>query len=195
MGEGGGHVINHPSYNERAEILREKGTNRAKFYRGQIDKYTWVDFGDSYLPSELNAAYLWPQLLKADEITDDRLKSWKRYYDGLEELAEKGLIELPFIPDGCTHNAHIFFIKCKNIEERTALIRYLKDNGIMAVFHYIPLHSAPAGQKYGRFHGEDRFTTKESERLLRLPMYYGLSEKDIDWVIRCIKAFYGGRES
>ena len=193
MGEGG-HVINHPSYNERAEILREKGTNRAKFYRGQIDKYTWVDFGDSYLPSELNAAYLWPQLLKADEITDDRLKSWKRYYDGLEELAEKGLIKLPFIPDGCTHNAHMFFIKCKNIEERTALIRYLKDNGIMAVFHYIPLHSAPAGQKYGRFHGEDRFTTKESERLLRLPMYYGLSEKDADWVIRCIKAFYGGRE-
>lgn len=153
-----------------------------------------MDFGDSYLPSELNAAYLWPQLLKADEITDDRLKSWKRYYDGLEELAEKGLIKLPFIPDGCTHNAHMFFIKCKNIEERTALIRYLKDNGIMAVFHYIPLHSAPAGQKYGRFHGEDRFTTKESERLLRLPMYYGLSEKDIDWVIRCIKAFYGGRE-
>ena len=195
MGEGGGYVINHPSYNERAEILREKGTNRAKFYRGQIDKYTWVDFGDSYLPSELNAAYLWPQLLKADEITDDRLKSWKRYYDGLKELEEKGLIELPFIPDGCTHNAHIFFIKCKNIEERTALIRYLKDNGIMAVFHYIPLHSAPAGQKYGRFHGEDRFTTKESERLLRLPMYYGLSEEDIDWVIRCIKAFYGGRES
>ena len=171
MGEGGALIINNSAYNERAEILREKGTNRAKFFRGQVDKYTWVDFGDSYLPSELNAAYLWAQLEKADEINDDRLTSWNAYYDAFNPLKDAGKIELPVVPDGCEHNAHMFYIKCKDIQERSELISYLKINGILAVFHYIPLHSAPAGLKYGRFDGEDTYTTKESERLVRLPMY------------------------
>lgn len=190
MGEGGAIVINTPEYNERAEILREKGTNRSKFHRGQVDKYTWVDFGDSYLPSELNAAYLWAQLEKADEINNDRMKSWDKYYKSLTHLSDKDLIELPHIPDECVHNGHMFYIKCANIEERSALISYLKEQSIMAVFHYIPLHSAPAGQKFGRFHGEDIYTTKESDRLLRLPMYYGLTENDQNRVIEFINDFY-----
>jgi len=188
MGEGGAIVINNPAYIERAEILREKGTNRSKFFRGEVDKYTWVDFGDSYLPSELNAAYLWAQLEKADEINEDRLKSWNRYYEGLLPLARKS--ELPVIPADCTHNAHMFYIKCRDLEERTRLIDFLKKQGILAVFHYIPLHSAPAGLKYGRFHGTDAFTTKESERLVRLPMYYGLTKEDIDYTAEQIKRFY-----
>ena len=155
MGEGGALLINDPAYNERAEILREKGTNRAKFFRGQVDKYTWVDFGDSYLPSELNAAYLWAQLLRADEINDDRMRSWDAYRQAFAPLAAAGL---PTVPAGCAHNAHMFYLKCKDLEERTALIQYLKDNEILAVFHYIPLHSAPAGRKFGRFDGEDRYT-------------------------------------
>lgn len=191
MGEGGAIVINNPEYNERAEILREKGTNRAKFFRGQVDKYTWVDFGDSYLPSELNAAYLWAQLEKADEINEDRLKTWNTYYQALKPLEEAGKIELPVIPDGCEHNAHMFYIKCKSLEERTALISYMKSNEILCVFHYIPLHSAPAGVKFGRFHGEDKFTTKESERLLRLPMYYGLKREDLQAVVNAVINFYG----
>lgn len=191
MGEGGALVINDPACNERAEILREKGTNRAKFFRGQVDKYTWVDFGDSYLPSELNAAYLWAQLLHADEINDDRMRTWNAYWQAFQPLAAAGKVELPVIPEGCVHNAHMFYIKCKDLEERTALIQYLKDNGILAVFHYIPLHSAPAGRKFGRFDGEDRYTTKESERLVRLPLYYGLTETDRAQVIRHVLAFYG----
>lgn len=190
MGEGGALVINDSKYNERAEILREKGTNRAKFFRGQVDKYTWVDFGDSYLPSELNAAYLWAQLEKADIINYDRLKSWNRYYDGLKYLQDLGKISLPHVPNGCVHNAHMFYIKCKDLEERTRLISYLKDTGIYAVFHYIPLHSAPAGLKYGTFSGEDLYTTKESERLVRLPMYYGIKEEDILKIISGIASFY-----
>lgn len=190
MGEGGALVINDSQYNERAEILREKGTNRAKFFRGQVDKYTWVDFGDSYLPSELNAAYLWAQLEKADIINYDRLKSWNRYYDGLKYLQDLGKISLPHVPNGCVHNAHMFYIKCKDLEERTRLISYLKDTGIYAVFHYIPLHSAPAGLKYGTFSGEDLYTTKESERLVRLPMYYGLTEKDEDTILSAVGEFY-----
>lgn len=191
MGEGGSIVINNPEYNERAEILREKGTNRAKFFRGQVDKYTWVDFGDSYLPSELNAAYLWAQLEKADEINEDRLKTWDMYYQALKPLEEAGKIELPVIPDGCEHNAHMFYIKCKSLEERTALISYMKSNEILCVFHYIPLHSAPAGVKFGRFHGEDEYTTKESERLLRLPMYYGIKKEDLQAVVNAVINFYG----
>ena len=191
MGEGGAIVINNPEYNERAEILREKGTNRAKFFRGQVDKYTWVDFGDSYLPSELNAAYLWAQLEKADEINEDRLKTWNTYYQALKPLEEAGKIELPVIPDGCEHNAHMFYIKCKSLEERTALISYMKSNEILCVFHYIPLHSAPAGVKFGRFHGEDEYTTKESERLLRLPMYYGIKKEDLQAVVNAVINFYG----
>lgn len=190
MGEGGALLINDENYIERAEIIREKGTNRSKFFRGQIDKYTWVDYGSSYLPSELNAAYLYAQLEQADKINNDRLASWNKYYELLKPLADKGAIELPFIPDYCTHNAHMFYIKAKDLDERTRLIACLKGNEIDAVFHYIPLHSAPAGIKYGCFHGEDRFTTKESERLLRLPMYYGLSESNVEYVCDKIKKFY-----
>ena len=190
MGEGGALVINDSSYNERAEILREKGTNRSKFFRGQVDKYTWVDFGDSYLPSELNAAYLYAQLLHADEINENRLESWNTYYHELISLQDEGKIELPTIPTGCKHNAHMFYIKCRDIEERSALISYLKENCILAVFHYVPLHSAPAGLKFGRFSGEDSYTTKESERLLRLPLYYGLTRQDQHTVIKQVKNFY-----
>ena len=189
MGEGGALLINKPEYNERAEILREKGTNRAKFFRGQVDKYTCVDFGDSYLPRELNAAYLWAQLEQADEINNNRLATWNTYYEALKYLEETGKLELPHIPTECTHNAHMFYIKLKNLEERTKFIRYLKERDILSVFHYIPLHSAPAGQKFGHFHGEDVFTTKESERLARLPMYYGLNEQ-VEKVVECVKDFF-----
>lgn len=190
MGEGGAILINNADYNERAEILREKGTNRANFFRGQVDKYTWVDFGDSYLPSELNAAYLWAQLEQAQEIYDDRMNSWNKYYKGLINLENSGKIQLPVIPEECIQNAHMFYIKCRNLEERTKLIAYLKEQQIMAVFHYVPLHSAPAGIKFGRFHGEDQYTTSESERLVRLPLYYGLSENDIQDVIKGVQKFY-----
>lgn len=190
MGEGGAILIQDPAMIEAAEIIREKGTDRSKYFRGQIDKYTWQNFGSSYLPSDMNAAYLWAQLEMADEINDARLHVWNRYYEGLKELAEAGKIELPVVPEGCVHNAHMFYIKAKNLEERTALIDHLKTNGILAVFHYIPLHSAPAGQKFGRFHGEDVYTTKESERLCRLPMYYRLQEEQVDYIISKVKEFY-----
>lgn len=194
MGEGGAVVINDPEYIERAEILREKGTNRSKFLRGQIDKYTWVDFGDSYLPSELNAAYLYPQLLKADEINENRLAVWNRYDEAFRQLAEKKLIEVPFIPEDCVHNAHMYYIKTKDIEERTALISWLRKNDILAVFHYVPLHSAPAGRKFGRFDGVDEYTTKESERLVRLPLYYNMDEADSKKVIEAVYSFYNAEE-
>ena len=190
MGEGGALLIKNADMIEAAEVLREKGTNRSKFFRGQIDKYTWVNYGSSYLPSELNAAYLWAELETADEINEDRLQSWNHYYNGLQDLAEKGNIELPVIPEGCVHNAHMFYIKAKDLEERTRLIAYMKENGIGCFFHYIPLHSAPAGRKFGRFHGEDQYTTEESERLMRLPMYYGLKPEDVEKVIETIKNFY-----
>lgn len=193
MGEGGALFIRDIKNSERAEIIREKGTNRSKFFRGEIDKYTWVDAGSSYLPSELNAAYLWGQLNVANEIISDRLKSWNLYNTLLMPLAEKETIELPVIPEGCEHNAHIFYIKCKDIEERSALISYLKLRNISTVFHYIPLHSAPAGKRYGRFNGEDIYTTKESERILRLPMYFGLDEKTIESVVAGIEDFYAER--
>lgn len=190
MGEGGAIVINNPEFNEKAEILREKGTNRSKFFRGQVDKYTWVDFGDSYLPSEINAAYLWAQLEMADKINEDRLSSWNAYYEALRPLAGAGKIELPVIPEGCVHNGHMFYIKARDLQERTALISFLKVRGITAVFHYVPLHSAPAGYKFGRFSGDDLYTTKESERLVRLPMYYGLTKEDLQHVIDAVKEFY-----
>ena len=190
MGEGGAILINRPDCIEKAEILREKGTNRAKFFRGQVDKYTWVSFGDSYLPSELNAAYLWAQLEQADKINENRLASWTRYERALRPLADSGLLELPTVPEGCVHNAHMFYVKCRDLEERTKLIAFLKGRCVSAVFHYVPLHSAPAGVKYGRFSGEDEYTTKESDRLLRLPMYYGLTTEQIDTVCSAIKAFY-----
>lgn len=193
MGEGGALLIRDESYVEEAEILREKGTNRSKFYRGQIDKYTWVNYGSSYLPSDMNAAYLWAQLEMAEEINGERLAIWKRYAACLAPLKEKGILELPTIPKDCVHNAHMFYIKVRDIEERTQLIAELKEKGIMAVFHYIPLHSAPAGLKYGRFHGEDVYTTRESERLLRLPMYYGLAPDQVDYICKMIKEFFERR--
>ena len=190
MGEGGALLIRDGKNAELAEIIREKGTNRSKFFRGQIDKYTWVEAGSSYLPSDMNAAYLWAQLQKADEINENRLQSWNRYYEGLKDLKEAGKIELPYVPEYCEHNAHMFYIKAKDLEERNALISYLKENGVTAVFHYIPLHTAPAGKEYGRFHGEDKYTTKESERIIRLPMYYELDEQDAKKVMDLIHTFY-----
>jgi dTDP-4-amino-4,6-dideoxygalactose transaminase len=191
MGEGGAILIRDEKDIEPAEIIREKGTNRAKFFRGQIDKYTWVDKGSSYLPSELNAAYLYAQLELAQEITDNRMKTWNLYHEGLKELEEKGLIELAFIPEYCKHNAHMFYIKAADLEERTKLIAFLKEKGILAVFHYVPLHSAPAGLAFGRFHGEDIYTTKESERLVRLPLYYNIETNQVEYIIQCVKEFYG----
>ncbi len=188
MGEGGAILIKNDEYVEKAEIIREKGTNRSKFFRGQIDKYTWVDFGSSYLPSDMNAAYLWAQLESIDDIFESRMNAWNTYYRGLEEL--KDVIDLPYIPEHCGHNAHMFYIKCKDLGERSVLIPFLKEREIQTVFHYIPLHSAPAGLKYGRFSGEDKYTTKESERLLRLPLYYGITEEECNRVINGIKEFY-----
>lgn len=190
MGEGGALLIKDNKQVERAEIIREKGTNRSKFFRGQIDKYTWVDAGSSYLPSDMNAAYLWAQLEQADVIYNDRMSSWNYYYEQLKPVADAGYIELPVIPKECIHNAHMFYMKTRNLEERTKLIAFLKEKGILAVFHYIPLHTAPAGIKYGRFCGEDRFTTKESERLLRLPMYYQLKTEQIEDICNVVKTFY-----
>ncbi len=191
MGEGGALLIRDKEDVERAEIIREKGTNRSKFHRGQIDKYTWVDFGSSYLPGEMNAAYLYAELMAAGDIFDNRMSSWNRYNERLTPLKDKGLIELPFIPDECTHNAHMFYIKLKDIEERTSFIDHMKRNDILTVFHYIPLHTAPAGLKYGRFHGEDKYTTRESERLVRLPLYYGLKKDEVDRICDAVYDFFG----
>lgn len=190
MGEGGALLIQKEDKIEDAEIIREKGTNRSKFFRGQIDKYTWVNYGSSYLPSDMNAAYLYAQLEMADVIFDDRMRSWNQYYETLKPLAEAGKIEVPVVPEDCTHNAHMFYIKAKDLEERTALISFLKEKDILSVFHYIPLHTAPAGQKFGRFHGEDVYTTKESERLARLPLYYGLKPEQVSYICDCVKEFY-----
>jgi dTDP-4-amino-4,6-dideoxygalactose transaminase len=190
MGEGGALLIRDTENAEQAEIIREKGTNRSKFFRGQIDKYTWVAPGSSYLPSELNAAYLYAQLEQADVIFENRMASWNDYYENLQELMLDGKIELPVIPEHCEHNAHMFYIKCKDLEERTALIKFLKENDILAVFHYIPLHSSPAGQHLGRFCGEDIYTTKESERLVRLPLYYGMQTEDLTKICDKVKEFY-----
>ena len=187
MGEGGAILIKDNEKFEQAEIIREKGTDRSRFLRGQVDKYTWIAAGSSYLPSDLNAAYLYAQLEKADEINNARLHSWNLYYENLKDLKE---LELPYIPDECKHNAHMFYIKTKDINERQELIKYLDENEIMAVFHYIPLHTAPAGKKYGRFNGEDKYTTKESERLLRLPMYYGLEDEEVTRICQKVKTFY-----
>lgn len=192
MGEGGALLIKDPQYVEEAEIIREKGTNRSKFFRGQIDKYTWVNYGSSYLPSDMNAAYLWAQLELADQINEKRLSLWNHYWELLTPLKEQGYIELPTVPEGCVHNAHMFYIKAKDLEERTRLIDFLKKNEIWSVFHYIPLHTAPAGMKFGEFHGEDRYTTKESERLCRLPMYYSLELDQVEYIVSKVKEFYQG---
>ncbi|RSD26958.1 dTDP-4-amino-4,6-dideoxygalactose transaminase [Mesobacillus subterraneus] len=194
MGEGGALLIQNEKFLERAEIIREKGTNRSRFFRGQVDKYTWVDIGSSFLPSELNAAFLYAQLENASKINEHRLEVWNGYYKGLKELEEKSLIELPIIPNECKHNAHMFYIKCRNLQERTKLIEYLKESEIQTAFHYIPLHTAEAGMVYGEFNGDDRYTTCESERLLRLPMYFGLSTNDVQTVVEFIKKYYYKQE-
>lgn len=190
MGEGGALLIKDEASIEKAEIIREKGTNRSVFLRGQVDKYTWVDMGSSYLPSDINAAYLWAQLEMAEDINADRKKSWSTYYEQLSDLEKAGKIQLPVVPKECEHNAHMFYIKTKDLEERTALIAFLKENGVNAVFHYVPLHSAPAGKKFGRFHGEDKYTTNTYERLLRLPLFYGLTKEEVTYVCDKIKEFY-----
>lgn len=190
MGEGGALLIRDAENILKAEIIREKGTNRSQFFRGEIDKYTWMEAGSSYLPSELNAAYLWAQLENVDEIYQNRMDTWALYYEMLTPLAEEGKIELPVVPEDCVHNAHMFYIKVKDLNERTELIGYLKQHEILAVFHYVPLHSAPAGKKYGIFHGEDKYTTRESERLLRLPMYYGIEKEKVEKVVQTIYEFY-----
>lgn len=190
MGEGGALLMRDEKYIEKAEIYREKGTDRSKYYRGQVDKYRWQDYGSSYLPSDMNAAYLYAQLEMADEITQTRMNRWNEYWELLAPLAGEGRIELPYIPEECEHNAHMFYIKTKDVEERGRLIDFLKKKEILSVFHYIPLHSAPAGIRYGRFHGEDRYTTKESERILRLPLFYKLTADQTEYIADQVKAFY-----
>ena len=189
MGEGGAILINNDKYIEKAEILREKGTNRSQFFRGQVAKYNWVDFGDSYLQSDLNAAYLWAQFEVADEINNNRLKTWHSYWNALKPYADEGKISLPTIPKDCVHNAHMFYIKFKNLDTRQKFIGYMKENDILCAFHYVPLHSAPAGEKFGRFHGKDEYTTIESDRLVRLPMYYNINNQDLEKVIDKTKNF------
>ena len=189
MGEGGAILFQDDRYLEPAEILREKGTNRSQYFRGQIDKYTWVGYGSSYLPSDMNAAYLWAQLEEADKINDKRLSIWNFYHEEVKELEDKGVLERPYIPEYATHNAHMYYIKVKDLRVRTKLLAYLKERGILSVFHYVPLHSATAGKKFGRFHGEDVYTTKESERLCRLPMYYSLSLEEAAEVVKALKEF------
>ena len=191
MGEGGALLIRDKKYIQEAEIIREKGTNRSQYYRGQVDKYRWMNYGPSYLPSDMNAAYLWAQLELAKEITKARLERWVQYHTQLQPLQERGILELPVIPEGCIHNGHMYYAKAKDMEERTRLLAFLKENGILSVFHYVPLHTAPAGLKFGEFRGEDIYTTKESERLFRLPLFFTLKESEVDYIVSKIKEFYG----
>ena len=192
MGEGGALLMKDSRFIEDAEIFREKGTDRSKFFRGQVDKYRWVNYGSSYLPSDMNAAYLWAQLELADEITKARMDRWNQYDALLRDLADKGLIEQPFVPDYCTHNAHMYYIKVRDLEQRSDFINFMKSKDVLTVFHYVPLHTAPAGLKYGRFHGEDNFTTRESDRLVRLPMYYALTEDDVNFICECVHEYFEG---
>lgn len=190
MGEGGALLIRDENKNTDAEMLREKGTNRARFFRGEVDKYTWVTYGSSYLPSDMNAAYLWGQLESAEKIFNSRMNTWNKYYKAFKPLEDAGLLELQKVPEGCSHNAHMFYVKCRNLDERTVFIEHLKSRGVHAVFHYVPLHSSPAGLKYGRFDGDDEYTTKESSRLVRLPLYYGLADCDSNVVVDAVLAFF-----
>jgi len=189
-GEGGLLIVNDDKFCNRSEIIREKGTNRSQFFRGMVDKYSWVDVGSSYLMSDVQAAYLWAQLEHAEEINQNRQKTWQFYFDSFFKLSEKGFVELPFVPELCQHNAHMFYIKLRNLIERTAFIEFLSTNGVMAVFHYVPLHTAPAGKKFGRLSGDDGFTTLESERLVRLPLYYGMTEDEKCKVVNTVKGFF-----
>lgn len=189
-GEGGLLIINDERFLQRAEIIREKGTNRSQFFRGQVDKYTWVDVGSSYLPSELQSAYLWAQLQSADAINKDRLNTWQVYREAFEPLSGAGWIELQFMSEHCIHNAHMFYLKLECLDQRSAFIDHLKLRDVMAVFHYIPLHSSPAGLKFGEFRGQDKYTTKDSERLVRLPIYYGMTTEEQSQVIAAVMSFF-----
>ncbi|WP_351124375.1 dTDP-4-amino-4,6-dideoxygalactose transaminase [Shewanella sp. T24-MNA-CIBAN-0130] len=189
-GEGGLLLINDKRFEERAEIIREKGTNRSLFFRGMVDKYSWVDIGSSYLPSEIQAAYLWAQLECFEKINEKRLNIWNRYFSAFEQLKENGLIDLPVIPDDCMHNAHMFYIKTDNFDERQELISHLKKDGVLAVFHYIPLHSSVAGKRFATLVGEDKYTTTHSERLLRLPLFYNMKDTEVDQVISSVVSFF-----
>lgn len=192
MGEGGALLIRDEEPIETAEIYREKGTDRSRFFRGQVDKYTWVDWGSSYLPSDMLAAYLWAQLQEADRINEDRLCTWQRYHDAFVPLAERERIELQRIPQGCVHNAHMFYIKCRDLADRTSFIDHMRARGVQCVFHYIPLHSSPAGLRFGEFVGEDRYTTQDSERLVRLPLYFGMTPEDVELVIQAALDYFAG---
>lgn len=189
-GEGGLLIINDEKFINRAEIIREKGTNRSLFFRGIVDKYSWVDIGSSYLMNDMSAAYLWGQLVKANDINDNRLKSWNLYKEELKGLEKKGLITLPTIPTDCIHNAHMFYIKVKDLDTRTKLLKHFKNNDIISVFHYIPLHSSEAGFRFSTFYGDDRYTTIDSERLLRLPMYYNIEHNMVIKIIKVLNEYY-----
>ena len=189
-GEGGLLIVNDERFVDRAEIIREKGTNRSQFFRGMVDKYSWVDIGSSYLMNDVSAAYLWGQLEKAQDILDNRMKSWKSYLEGLKKLENEGKIVLPKIPENCQFNAHMFYIKVKDIKERSSLLRFLSEHDVLGVFHYVPLHSSKAGKKFGRFNGDDIYTTVESERLIRLPLYYTIEKDEVLYVINLIKRYY-----
>jgi dTDP-4-amino-4,6-dideoxygalactose transaminase len=189
-GEGGALLINDKKFVERAEIIREKGTNRSKFFRGQVDKYTWVDIGSSYLPSDIIAAFLYAQMEKAEQIMARRNLIYNFYLRALRPLAEKSYIQLPCILEDCSINGHIFYIITRSLKERKALTGFLMKEGISALFHYVPLHSSPAGKKYGRVNGKMNVTNKVSKCLLRLPLYYGMTGEDVLRVSDKIKNFY-----
>ncbi len=189
-GEGGLLIVNDERFAERAEVLREKGTNRSQFFRGMVDKYSWVDVGSSYLPSELQAAYLWGQLQEVDGIDTDRRRAWHYYLDALSPLAERGVLCLPTIPETCRHNAHMFYLKVADIDERSRLLAFLKEQGVMAVFHYVPLHTSVAGRRWGAFAGDDRFTSRESDRLIRLPLWYGIGEENLNFVVAAVGRYF-----
>lgn len=189
-GEGGLLIVNDRRFEERAEIIREKGTNRNQFFRGIVDKYSWVDIGSSYLPSDIQAAYLWGQLEMADEINNNRLTTWRQYREALQPLEDRGMVVLPTIPPTCQHNGHMFYLKMENLAKRAAMLSHLSNSGIHGIFHYVPLHSSIAGLKFSRFHGEDRYTTAESERLIRLPMWYGMTHNETDQVIAAVNSFF-----
>lgn len=189
-GEGGLLVLNDPALLEKAEIVREKGTSRARFFRGEVSKYTWMDLGSSYLPSELQAAYLWAQLQQLDVLTAYRLQLWNQYYEQLSPLSQRGCFQLPCIPERCEHNGHIFHIKLAEESERARLIQHLAAKGILAIFHYVPLHSAPAGLRFGRFHGVDQHTTRESSRILRLPLWHGLGSDTVSMIVKAVEEFF-----
>ncbi|MDF2690482.1 MAG: rffA [Gammaproteobacteria bacterium] len=188
-GEGGALLINAPKFIERAEIIREKGTNRSKFFRGAVDKYTWVDIGSSFLPSDLIAAFLWAQMEQAEEITARRLEIWKSYHRKLSALQASHNIQLPYVPANCQHNAHMYYILLPDLEKRTACLKFLSENRINAVFHYIPLHSSPAGKKFGRVSGSMKITEDIGDRLIRLPLWIGMAEQEVETVADAINAY------